>query len=126
MLTRSWPSLIIVLIVVILILVLSAILMATVVSSFLLVWIVGIGIVVAPVPGQSNAGCSSWSFFQLTIHHSTRHRHPAGGLGYAGPCSRRADRSSLDLDHLDSRNLYSLVRDGRSHHRSDPAEGVPT
>jgi hypothetical protein len=67
--------------------------------------------------------CSSGFELQiLTTHHSIRLRLVGGGLGLY---TRHCGRNMADLGRPDNTNPYFLD-DGHSHHRTDPAVGVPT
>ena len=108
-------ALVVVLVIVIVVLVA---LVTLVVAAILLVWVAGIGIVVAP--GRSvSVTAISCAVGGLTIHHSSPHHLgdvPAGRVG----CSH-IDHGSL-AGHPGSRRRCHAA-DGRSHHHSGLEDG---
>ena len=72
---------------------------------------------------QSFYGAGS-GFEELTTHHNSHLR--LGGRGLALGNHHCGRSRAGPLGHPDSTNPYFLADDGHSHHRNDPAEGVPT
>lgn len=95
-------------------------LLAFIVSSILVVWIVGISIVVASV-AWSVLRSISLEMQKHTIRHSIH--QPLEGVLVLG--NGPARHNNLDLPPGNT-SPYCLVDDGRSRHRNDPVEGVPT